>query len=50
VTPGYYHSYDRDKIKNRRRRTFLSQVEIDKKMKGATTKKVDFKGKFKSCK
>ena len=44
---GYYHSYDPEKIKTRANRNFLSQAEIDAKMKNATTVQVDGKGKIK---
>ncbi|WP_298479631.1 RHS repeat-associated core domain-containing protein [uncultured Maribacter sp.] len=42
---GFYHSYDPENIKDGRK--FLSQVEIDAKMKNAKVSDVDVKGKMK---
>ena len=42
---GFYHSYDPGNLASGR--TFLSQAEIDAKMKNATTSDVDGKGKIK---
>jgi uncharacterized protein RhaS with RHS repeats len=44
---GFYHSYEPDNLASGR--TFLSQEEIDAKMRNATTEKVDSKGKIKGC-
>lgn len=45
VSEGYYHSYDPDNVKEGR--TFMTQAEIDEKMKNAHNVDVDSKGKIK---